>query len=183
MEMSGVMMTWKGDGGKAVTFYVSDRVARGVNQGDSLTVEKNGSTYPASVTEVSTMVDAATGLFKVKASVEDQGALPTGSSVKLTIVSERADQVLTIPVDAVYYEQGNPFAYTYVDGTVHKVPVETGLYDSEYMEIQGGLSAEDQVIKSWTSELYEGSQVDLAETTGGTGETAAAAAETEAGKQ
>lgn len=171
-----------GDGGKAVTFYVSDRVARGIRQGDSLTVEKNGSTYPASVTEVSTMVDSDTGLFKVKASVEDQGALPTGSSVKLTVVSERADQVLTIPVDAVYYEQGNPFAYTYADGIVHKVPVETGLYDSEYMEIQGGLGAEDQIIKSWTSELYEGSEVKLAEPVGSTDE-AAPEAGTEAGKQ
>lgn len=153
-----------GEGGKAVTFYVSDRVSRGISQGDLMTVEKNGSTYPASVTEVSTMVDAATGLFKVKASVEDEGVLPTGSSVKLTVISERAEQVLTVPVDAVYYEQGNPFVYTYVDGTVHKAAVETGLYDSESMEIQGGLNAEDQVIKSWTSELYEGSVVALAKT-------------------
>ena len=172
-----------GEGGKAVTFYVSDRVAQGIRQGDALTVEKNGSTYQASVTEVSTMVDAATGLFKIKASVEDHGALPTGSSAKLSVVSERAEQVLTIPVDAVYYEQGNPFVYTYIDGTVHKAAVETGLYDSEYMEIHSGLNAEDQVIKSWTSELYEGSAVKLADTDGAVEETAAAAEETEAGKQ
>lgn len=152
-----------GEGGKAVTFYVSERVVKGVRQGDLLTVEKNGSTYPASVTEVSTMVDASTGLFKVKASVEDDGTLATGSSVKLSVVSERAEGVLTIPVDSVYYEQGNPFVYTYENGTVHKVSVETGLYDSESMEIQEGLNAEDQVIKSWTSELYEGSKVRLAE--------------------
>lgn len=160
-----------GDGGKAVTFYASDRVVSGLEVGDELRIEKNGSDYQAAITEVSSIIDTATGLFKVKAAIQDGAALAVGSSVKLYLVSDKAENVLTVPIDTVYHEGGKPFIYTYGDGEVHKNEVETGLGDSEYIEIRSGLNASDQVIASWTSELYDGSKVTLA---GQTEETAAA---------
>ena len=42
------------------------------------------------------------------------------------------------------------------DGTVHKVDVETGISDSEKMEVTSGLTASDYVITTWSPELYEG---------------------------
>ena len=53
---------------------------------------------------------------------------PTGSTTKLSVISDRADNVLTIPVDAVYYSGGDAYVYTYDNGTVHYVPVEVGAY-------------------------------------------------------
>lgn len=73
------------------------------------------------------MIDDSTGLFKVKASVENGDALPTGSTTKISVISDRADNVLTIPVDAVYYSGGDAYVYTYDNGTVHYVPVEDWL--------------------------------------------------------
>jgi len=104
------------------------------------------------------MIDDSTGLFKVKASVENGDALPTGSTTKLSVISDRADNVLTIPVDAVYYSGGDAYVYTYDNGTVHYVPVEVGLYDSQKAQILSGINASDEVITTWSSELYEGSQ-------------------------
>ena len=109
------------------------------------------------------MIDDSTGLFKVKASVENGDALPTGSTTKLSVISDRADNVLTIPVDAVYYSGGDAYVYTYDNGTVHYVPVEVGLYDSEKAQILSGINASDEVITTWSSELYEGSQVQKAD--------------------
>ena len=104
------------------------------------------------------MIDDSTGLFKVKASVENGDALPTGSTTKLSVISDRADNVLTIPVDAVYYSGGDAYVYTYDNGTVHYVPVEVGLYDSQKAQILSGINASDEVITTWSSELYEGSR-------------------------
>ena len=73
--------------GKAVTFYASERIVGGLKVGDALTVVKNGVDHAASITEVSSMVDPQSGLFKVKASVPDGAALATGTSVKLHVVS------------------------------------------------------------------------------------------------
>lgn len=151
-----------GEGGKGVTFYASERIVGGLKAGDSIQVEKNGTSYDASITEVSTMVDAASGLYKVKASVSDGDVLSTGTSVKLSVISRKAENVLTVPVDSVYYEGGEPFVYTYADGTLKKSPVVIGLADNSYAEVQEGITAEDQIVTTWTSELYDGSKVTLA---------------------
>ncbi|WP_186423634.1 efflux RND transporter periplasmic adaptor subunit [Lacrimispora celerecrescens] len=151
-----------GEGGKSLTFYVSERIVGGLKTGDSIRVEKNGTDHTAAITEVSTMIDQASGLFKVKASIPDGDALATGTSVKLYVIAQRAENVLTVPVDSVYYEGGNPFIYTYTDGSLKKNAVTVGLADNEYTEIQSGIAASDQVVTTWTSELYEGSKVTIA---------------------
>lgn len=151
-----------GEGGKSLTFYVSERIVGGLKAGDSIRVEKNGTEHSAAITEVSTMIDQASGLFKVKASIPDGDTLATGTSVKLYVIAQRAENVLTVPVDSIYYEGGNPYIYTYADGSLKKNAVTVGLSDNEYSEIPSGITADDQVVTTWTSELYEGSKVTLA---------------------
>ena len=168
-----------GEGGKSLTFYVSERIVGGLKAGDTIKVEKNGTNHEASITEVSTMIDPASGLFKVKASIPNGDSLATGTSVKLYVVSQRAESVLTVPVDSVYYEGGNPFIYTYADGVLKKNAVTVGLSDNEFIEVQSGISADDQVVTTWTSELYDGSKVTLVENSGNKPEAAEGTAEAE----
>lgn len=144
------------EGTKIVNFAVTEAILDNVKEGDEIRIEKSGSEYAGIVTEVSTMVDAATGLFKVKASVGNGDALANGSSVKLYVTSDKADGVMTVPVDSVYYDNGSPYVYTFDNGTVHKTDVETGISDSEKMEIVSGLTPDDFVITTWSPELYEG---------------------------
>ena len=151
-----------GEGSKAISFSVTERVAEELQEGDEIRVEKNGGDYQGSITEVSSMVDAATGLFKVKASVADGDALATGTSVKLYVISEKEENAMTLPIDAIYYEGGDAFVYTYDRGIVHKVPVTTGISDAENIQVLTGLTMEDQVITTWSPELYEGAPADLA---------------------
>ena len=152
-----------GAGSKSITFSVPEKVVTELHVGDPISVDKNGTDYQGTINEVSSMIDDSTGLFKVKASVENGDALPTGSTTKLSVISDRADNVLTIPVDAVYYSGGDAYVYTYDNGTVHYVPVEVGLYDSKKAQILSGINASDEVITTWSSELYEGSQVQKAD--------------------
>ena len=46
-------------------------------------------------------------------------------------------------------------------GTVHKVEVETGMSDNNRTEILNGIDENSLVIMSWTSQLYEGAQVQV----------------------
>lgn len=158
---STVLCVISGEGGKAVNFYVSERIVNGLKTGDTIKVEKNGIDRAATITEVSTMIDQESGLFKVKASIPDGNTLATGTSVKLYVVSQRADNVLSVPVDSVYYEGGNPFIYTYTDGKLKKNAVTVGLADDSFIEIKEGISADAQVVATWTSELFDGSEVTL----------------------
>ena len=155
-----------GEGAKVVSFSVTERIRGNLNPGDQIRVEKDGKEYTGIIYEVSTMTDSTTGLFPVKARIDEsleEGTLPTGSSVKLYVVSQSADQVLSVPLDSVYYEGGNSYVYTYdsASSTLHKVQVETGLNDSDYIEIDSGLTTEDLVLTTWSSELNEGTKVRL----------------------
>ena len=150
-----------GEGGKAVTFYVSERIVSGLKTGDSIRLEKSGTEYTAAITEVSTIIDQQSGLFKVKASVPKGEALAVGTSAKLYVVSRKAENVLTVSLDSVYYEGGSPFIYTYEDGALRQNPVTVGLADDQYVEVQEGITAEDQVVNTWTREMFDGSRVTL----------------------
>lgn len=164
VSQQNIICVISGEGGKAITFAVTERVAAELSEGDEIRVEKNGSSYTGTVTQISTMADASTGLFKMKAVLTEGDALATGTSAKLYVISEKAENVMTLPVDAIYYENSNAFVYTYDNGTVHKVSVATGINDEERMEITSGLTRDDQVIITWSPELYEGAPAKLAET-------------------
>lgn len=161
VSQQNVLCVISGEGTKAVSFSVTERVMKGLKMGDTVRIEKHGSEYTGVITEVSTMLDADTGLFKVKASLEEAEALATGSQVKLYVTSERAEGVMLVPTDAVYYTNGEPRVYTYVDGAVEEKKIEVGIYDEEQAEVRAGLTPEDQVIVTWSSELFSGSKVDL----------------------
>ena len=87
--------------------------------------------------------------------------------MKLTVVQDQAKDALTIPVDAVSYSASVAYVYCYENGTARRVDVETGIYDEERMEILSGLTADSQVITTWSNELVDGAQVLMKEADAG----------------
>ena len=75
MVSQGMVGVITSEGSKTVTFAVTERVQKGIQAGDPFTVEKNGMEYHGTITEVGTMVDMQTGLFVVKAALEDAAGI------------------------------------------------------------------------------------------------------------
>lgn len=148
-----------GEGGKKIAFSVSERIRDHLQAGDVIQAEKLGTRYPVTITKISNMISAQTGLFTVEGLVENGDALPVGSSLKLYVISEKAEDALTLPVDSVYYDGGHSYVYTCADNVVHKVMVETGIFDDLRIEIKSGISPQDYIVTTWSSELYEGARV------------------------
>ena len=160
-----------GQGNRIVSFSTTERIRGYMQEGDYLEVEKDGSKFSGVVDEVSTMPEESTGLYKVKARLMGNESLATGSKVKLYITSQKADRAMTIPVDAVYYENSKPYVYIYKDGIVERRDIETGIFDETRMQVKNGIRKDEQVVKSWSSELYDGAKVRLpGEASGGRGE-------------
>ena len=161
MLSAGMVGVISSEGSKTVNFAVTERVQQGIKVGDPFTVEKNGLEYHGTITEVGTMVDMQTGLFMVKAALENAEGIANGSMVKLYVTAQKAEDVLTVPANAVNYDNGEAFVYTYdaENGLATKVFVEDGLVDAERIEIESGLDYDDQIIVSWTRELYDGASV------------------------
>lgn len=147
-----------------VKFGVTEKVMKNLRTGDELTLERDGIIYHASITEIGTMAEMQSGLYQVWAAVEDGDSLTTGARAKLDVVMDHAEQVMAVPLDAVYYDNGEPFVYVYAEGTANRVDVETGIHDDEWMEITDGLSAGSTVITTWSNEVFDGAAVLVSET-------------------
>lgn len=144
-----------------VNFSVSEDSMKHMQVGDPITVEKGGKTYSGTVLEISTMVDQQTGLFLIKGSVEEAGDLYTGTTVKVTATTQRIEHAMVVPLDVVYYQSGKPYVYLAEDGVAKKTFIETGLYDTEKIEVTGGLTGESHLITTWSSQLKDGSKVSV----------------------
>lgn len=140
-------------------FGVTEKIMGHMQPGDTVTIQKNGTDYEGTVTEVGSMVNASTGLYDVKASIAQGSGLTSGARVKVTAVMDEARDVLTVPLDAVSYDNGEPFVYCYEEGTAKKVMIGTGIGDQESVEVTEGLTEDSQVITSWSNELADGQEV------------------------
>ena len=146
-----------------VVFQVSERIKNTLRLGDGLTLSKNGADYTGTVTEIADRTSDSSGLFEIKAAIAKGAGLSSGSKVALRLVTDRAENVLTIPVDAVYYDDGAPYVFINNNGTAEICYIETGLYDSTRMQVIAGLDASTEVITSWSSKLTNGTAVTKAE--------------------
>ena len=145
-----------------VTFYVSEAVKNQFVTGEKITLERNGETFEAVITQVGQSVDSRTGLFEIKAATENT-ALSNGVTVKITADTYRTSSAMLLPYDAVYYEGEQAYVFCVEDGTARKTPVETGLYNEDKIEILNGLSSDSIVIHTWSSQLTDGAKVRLVE--------------------
>lgn len=161
VNQSSQLCVIAGEGQNSITFYVSQRMMQNLSVGDELEISKNGKTYSGSITEISSMVDATSGLFKVKGEMENSDEIAIGSNVKLSLVTERAENVMLVPVDAIYYSSGKGYVYLYEDGKAKMASVEVGLYDDENAQILSGVNADDMVVSTWSNNLYEGADIRL----------------------
>ena len=179
VSQSSQLCVITGTGAKVVKFNVTEDVLQNLTLGQTVTVEKNGSSYSGTVTKLTKLVDPQSGLFPVEATLSGADALSDGSSTKLSLVAAKADHALLVPVDAVYYSGGNPYVYTYENGLVKRVFITTGISDDQYYEVTDGLDGTEQIVNSWTDDIYDGAEVRIVDANGPTTEDASTGAETE----
>lgn len=154
-----------GDDQKQVKFGITEKTFKNLTIEDEILAEANGVAYEGTVTEISSTVNPSTGLYEAKASLLNSDALTTGTRVKLTVMTDRAQNVMTIPLEAVNYDNGVAFVYCYEDGTARKTEIKAGIYDSEKIEVKSGLTCQNNVIVSWSNELVDGAEVLLEKST------------------
>lgn len=119
-----------------------------VEKGRSVSVELDaleGQTFDGEVSEVSTTGTNSGGSSKydVTVTVSKTDDMLVGMSATATITVDSAEDVLTIPADALQEKGGTTFVYTEVDDSGNlsgEVEVQTGLSSDTYVEITSGLS-------------------------------------------
>ena len=155
----------------AVSFKIPRSTHEHINPGDRITLIDGGAEYGGVITEISTMVDAS-GLFTVKANISGSAStLISGAHVKVLAVAQKAENIMIVPLRVIYYENGLPYIYALRDGVARKFRVETGIFDTENIQIISGLRTDEQIISTWSSRLTDGAEViPVSETDGQSGD-------------
>ena len=154
-----------GNGKQQLVFSATEELMKNLSLGQEVKVEKGQEQYTGSITEISGVMNAQTGLFNVKANLENS-SLPEGSRVKLTVTKDSRKQVNLLPLSVIYYDNGSPYVYLLEkgegeNGSIKKQFVELGLQGEEKVEILSGLTEKDLILSSWNNEMYDGAKVRL----------------------
>ena len=154
-----------GAGAQQVLFSATEELVKNLSVGQSIMLEKGKESYPGTITEISSVLLPETGLFPVKAEVENTD-FPEGSKAKISLTKDSRTGVNTLPLNVLYYENGEAFVYVFEgtdgnEGLLRKKKVELGLSGEESAEILSGLSEEDKVVSSWNNEMFDGAKVRL----------------------
>ena len=119
-----------------------------------------GETFTGTVTNISLASSYSNGVtnYPVTVTLDDTGSLLPGMNVDGNIILDEAENVLTVPVDALM--RGNrvyvkdPSVTESTDGVpagFRAVSVETGLMNDDYVEIVSGLEEGDEVYVAESS--------------------------------
>ena len=159
------LATLMGVGAQQVLFSATEELVKNLSVGQSIMLEKGKESYPGTITEISSVLLPETGLFPVKAEVENTD-FPEGSKAKISLTKDSRTSVDTLPLNVLYYENGEAFVYVFEgtdgnEGLLRKKKVELGLSGEESAEILSGLSEEDKVVSSWNNEMFDGAKVRL----------------------
>ena len=159
------LATLMGVGAQQVLFSATEELVKNLSVGQSIMLEKGKESYPGTITEISSVLLPETGLFPVKAEVENTD-FPEGSKAKISLTKDSRTSVDTLPLNVLYYENGEAFVYVFEgtdgnEGLLRKKKVELGLSGEESAEILSGLSDRDKVVSSWNNEMFDGAKVRL----------------------
>ena len=78
--------------------------------------------------------------------VEQSSELVSGMSVQVEVVTDILKNVFSVPVEAVFEENGKYFVYLKTSGKPKSVPVEIGQSNESFVEIKSGLNEGDSVF-------------------------------------
>lgn len=143
---------------------VPERYQQEIKLGDVATISGDGRSgeLPAVIDLINSKVDPETRTFRVRATIDNRaGHLKPGGFVNVEISLAASEGALSVPREAVTFNEGQPAVFVLAEGRVHKMPVEIGLFDGSRYEITAGVNEDDLVVVGRMSLLDDGMEVDF----------------------
>jgi multidrug efflux pump subunit AcrA (membrane-fusion protein) len=152
-------------GDVSISVEVPERYAAVVQRGMTGVVSayaggENG--FEAVVTSVEPQVDAETRSKTVI--LEPLRGAPTlqpGMAIRAALPVDRAQEVVTVPFEALVQEGGERYLYVVEEGAARRLTVRTGIIAGDRVEIRSGLGEAAQVIVEGHQRLRPGRPVEV----------------------
>ena len=119
-----------------------------------------GQVFEGRVAAIAPEIDARNRHFRIEVRMANPGStVLSGMYGSAAIPLKRAEQVLTVPRDAVTTRDGKRVALRIQADTIQAVPVTEGLTDGVVTEIAAGLSAGDTIVSDARQDVATGAKV------------------------
>jgi RND family efflux transporter MFP subunit len=149
-----------------VKVNVSEKVINSIHVGDTVNVTSSGKEYTGKVKTVNTVADA-TGTYAVEVNIDNKdGSLKSGMFANISFTTEKSDNTIVVPRDAVIESDDETYVYVLNGNTAVKTIVETGIDDGKNIEITKGVNKGDNVVVTGQSYLSDGETVNVVSTEG-----------------
>ena len=145
-----------------ITVSVSETLVPKLTSGDkaSVTVSAAGQSFDATIRAVEQAANMQTQLYTVTLAVpSDVTGLLSGMFADVTFHTDRADNVVVVPTEAILTSGQEQHVYIVEDGVAKDVPVTTGLTGDGVTQITSGLTGGEQLVTVGQSYLSDGAAV------------------------
>ena len=122
-----------------------------------------GTEIAAEVSEISPVVNPASGTIAVTVGLPEDTQLRPGMFVRVALVLEERTDALVLPTVALMAEGGAYSVFCVRDSRAERVAVTTGLRDGAWVEVFGDVSAGDAVVTEGLFRLEQGTTVRIVE--------------------
>lgn len=135
-----------------------------VKADQTATLTSRDQTYSGKVSKVdpvATSTPGATGNTQLLNAVvsfdENPEDLIAGFDIDVEITTNTSENAMTIPIEALVYDNNNePFVYTVENDVIKSKPVEIGIQSATKVEVLSGLSADEMVVLSPSEDVKNG---------------------------
>lgn len=143
-----------------LSMYLPEAEAHRVRPGQKVFIRPDtdpDAQFAGEILRIAPEVDLRTGTVKVTAQTTG-GGVP-GSFVRVRILMDTHDGVLSVPRRSIVSDAGDHFVYIAAADTVRKARVEIGYEDETHAEVTHGLSHGDTVVTAGVGGIREGTKV------------------------
>lgn len=142
-----------------MTLNIDESEINSVKVGQEVEIQLNAfedTTYKGSISKINSVGTYSTSGTSFTATVEfeNDGNIKLGMSASCTIIIEKAENVIAVPIEAVQTSDNKKYVIVIKDdGITENVDIETGISNDSYVEVKSGLSGGEkiQMISTTTS--------------------------------
>ncbi|MES2252903.1 MAG: efflux RND transporter periplasmic adaptor subunit [Pseudomonadota bacterium] len=156
IKEGAILLTFYDPTTMIVEFDIPASLIASVNIGQKVVID--GKQYP--LQEVQKMLDESTHMAPATVAIESKECI-VGMPIDVELTVSEKNNVIVLPDDAVFLEQGKPHVYLIKDSKTVLKPIELGLRARDMVEITKGLVAGDVIVSHGQSRLSNDTEVKI----------------------
>ncbi len=144
------------------TFQVNSYQVSQLKAGNPIKLTFDGVTqeFTSTISTVSPTADPETGLFTVKAPIENaKNQVKGGMKATGEVTIDSLSDALVIPSSAISYDEEQAYVYVVNGKKAVKTPITLGFTNDDQYQVVDGLKADDIVVTDGKDQIQDGNEV------------------------